>query len=152
MSRTPSRPIVLLAEDSEDDAFFFRWSLQKAGLDCELIHVWNGEEAVRALARWREAPSGERPGPDLVFLDLKMPTLTGFEVLEWIRQHPFNPPLDVAVLSGSEHSSDIERAKALGASAYFTKPISAEHLRARFEAWQKSANAKKPADCSTTGS
>lgn len=152
MSSASSRPIILLAEDSEDDAFFFRWTLQKAGLDCELIHVWNGEEAVRALARWREAgANGRRSGPDLIFLDLKMPTLTGFEVLEWIRQHPFDLPLDVSVLSGSEHSSDVERAKSLGASAYYTKPISAEHLRARFEAWQKSTGAT-PAARSTAHS
>lgn len=68
-----------------------------------------------------------------------MPTLTGFEVLAWIRDHPFVPPLDVAVLSGSDHANDVERATALGASNYYVKPLSPEQLRSRFQAWQPSA-------------
>lgn len=138
MPREPKRPIVLLAEDSEDDAFFFRWTLQKAGLQCELVHAADGAAALRVLESCAAA-NGQRNDrcPDLVFLDLKMPALTGFELLEWIRAHPFDPPLDVAILSGSEHASDVERATALGASAYFVKPILADHLRARFAAWQQ---------------
>jgi two-component system response regulator len=135
MTAESKGPIVLLAEDSEDDAFFFRWTLKKAGLKCELVHAPDGLHAVRILEKCI-GPDGKRlpHSPDLVFLDLKMPALTGFEVLEWLRSHPFVPALDVSVLSGSEHASDIERAKSLGASAYFVKPISAENLRGRFEA------------------
>lgn len=151
MSVDPKGPVVLLAEDSEDDAFFFRWTLKKAGLKCDLIHAADGHQAVRFLESC-VTPEGRRSPncPDLVFLDLKMPALTGFEVLEWIRAHPFDPPLDVAVLSGSEHASDVERAKSLGASAYFVKPISAENLRARFEAWTTHlGGALKPAATET---
>lgn len=135
------RPIVLLAEDSEDDAFFFRWTLKKCGLDCDLVHAADGAEAIRILDT-AAGPDGRRGKgcPDLVFLDLKMPTLTGFEVLAWIRDHPFNPPLDVAVLSGSEHASDVQRAKDLGASAYYVKPLTPEQLRARFAAWQEQSS------------
>lgn len=132
------RPIVLLAEDSEDDAFFFRWTLKKCGLDCDLVHAADGAEAIRILET-AAGPDGRhgKNCPDLVFLDLKMPTLTGFEVLAWIRDHPFNPPLDVAVLSGSEHATDVQRAKDLGASAYFVKPLTGDQLRTRFAAWQE---------------
>lgn len=138
MSSALKHPILLLAEDSEDDAFFFRWTLQKAGLKCDLVHAADGEEALRILQGCATA-DGRRAVhcPDLVFLDLKMPARSGFEVLEWIQAHPFDPPLDVAVLSGSEHASDVARATALGASAYHVKPISAEHLRARFSAWER---------------
>lgn len=138
MSSALVRPVVLLAEDSEDDAFFFRWSLQKAGLKCHLVHATDGAKAMQMLKGCVDASGRRTPEcPDLVFLDLKMPAMTGFEVLEWIRAHPFDPPLDVAVLSGSEHASDVARATALGASAYYVKPISADHLRARFAAWQE---------------
>jgi CheY-like chemotaxis protein len=145
MSAESTRPIVLLAEDSEDDAFFFRWSLKKTGLHCHLVHASDGLQAVRILEGCA-TPHGRRTPqcPDLVFLDLKMPALTGFEVLEWIRAHPFDPPLDVAVLSGSEHATDVARAKALGASAYYVKPISAENLRARFAAWKPDGVPAKP--------
>jgi CheY-like chemotaxis protein len=145
MTSSASRPVVLLAEDSEDDAFFFRWTLQKSGLACDLIHATDGIEAVRVLEQSADAQGRRTPRcPDLVFLDLKMPGQTGFEVLEWIRQHPFQPPLDVAVLSGSEHTIDIERAKSLGASGYYVKPIAAAHLMARFKQWQERQAASPP--------
>jgi CheY-like chemotaxis protein len=123
----------LLVEDSDDDAFFFRWTLEKCGFNCEVEHVADGAAAVDKLEK---AGRGEARLPDLTFLDLKIPTFSGFEVLAWIRDHHFEPPLDVAVLSGSEHATDIQRAHALGASAYYVKPLSVEQLRVRFNNWQ----------------
>jgi DNA-binding response OmpR family regulator len=133
MSTHFSRPYVLLVEDSEDDAFFFRWTLDKCGFDCEVVHVMNGADAIQHLDAALNAPDGRRP--DLVFLDLKIPSYNGFDVLTWIRDRHFDPPLDVAVLSGSEHAIDIQRAHALGASAYYVKPLSIEQLRGRINAW-----------------
>jgi CheY-like chemotaxis protein len=133
MSSTPSRPFVLLVEDSEDDAFFFRWTLDKCGFDCEIVHAADGAAAIEQL----ESAIGGRHArlPDLIFLDLKIPNFSGFEVLAWIRDRNFDPPLDVAVLSGSEHVGDVQRAHSLGAAAYYVKPLSVEQLRGRFEAW-----------------
>lgn len=138
MSSPSPRPRVLLAEDSDDDAFFFRWALQKNDIACDLERVFDGLEAIDYLKKCVDA-AGRRTAlcPDLVFLDLKMPACNGFEVLEWIRANPFDPPLDVAVLSGSEHAVDFERATRLGASAYYVKPMSAAHLKARFKAWEQ---------------
>ena len=42
MSSARRQPVILLAEDSEDDAFFFRWTLQKAGLKCQVVHATDG--------------------------------------------------------------------------------------------------------------
>jgi CheY-like chemotaxis protein len=133
MSSNLSRPFILLVEDSEDDAFFFRWTLDKCGFACDVVHAIDGAAAVHHL---EGVLDGTAPHPDFIFLDLKIPTFTGFEILAWIRDRPFNPPLDVAVLSGSEHASDIQRAHALGASAYYVKPLSVEQLRARFQNWR----------------
>src|SRR5690349_12849731 len=127
MSSQSPRPLVLLVEDSEDDAFFFRWTLEKCGFPCDVIHAVDGAAAMEHLAAGRPDRGGR--APDLVFLDLKIPTFTGFEVLTWIREQQFNPPVDVAVLSGSEHASDIQRAHLLGASGYYVKPLSIEQLR-----------------------
>ncbi len=154
MPHSSKRPIVLLAEDSEDDAFFFRWTLEKCGLDCELVRASDGAEAVAVLKGSRDGATVLDPvRPDLVFLDLKMPAMTGFEVLQWIRDNPFTPPLDVAVLSGSEHANDVARAKALGATGYYVKPLSVQHLRARFDAWRdKHDPTATAAGASTSGS
>lgn len=133
MSRTPSCPLVLLVEDSEDDAFFFRWTLEKCGFPCDVVHAVDGAAAIRHL---EAVQAGRMAHPDLVFLDLKIPSFTGFEVLAWIRDRHFDRPLDVAVLSGSEHATDIQRAHALGATGYYVKPISVEQLRGRFDDWR----------------
>jgi CheY-like chemotaxis protein len=132
MSSNLSRPLVLLVEDSEDDAFFFRWTLDKCGFDCDVVHAADGAAAIHHL---ESVLSGRLQRPDLIFLDLKIPSFTGFEVLGWIRDRHFDPPLDVAVLSGSEHASDIQRAHALGATGYYVKPLSVEQLRTRFLGW-----------------
>jgi len=128
-----SCPRVLLVEDSEDDAFFFRWTLEKCGLPCDVVHVGDGVAAIQHL---EAVLAGRAPHPDLVFLDLKIPSFTGFEVLAWIRERLFDPALDVAVLSGSEHASDIQRAHALGATGYYVKPLSVEQLRTRINEWR----------------
>src|SRR5688572_128932 len=143
MSSNLSRPLVLLVEDSEDDAFFFRWTLEKCGISCEVVHAIDGVGAIQHL---EGVLAGTIPQPDLIFLDLKIPSFTGFEVLAWIREQQFDPPLDVAVLSGSEHATDIQRAHALGASGYYVKPISVEQLRGRFDDWRTKREAQLRGD------
>ena len=120
-------PTVLLVEDSEDDAFFFRRTFLKSGATCSLRHVTNGVEAVEFL---RESAAADHPVlPQVMFLDLKMPVLNGFEVLDWMRQQKFHTPIQVIILSGSEQEEDKERAMELGASDYLVKPVKVADLR-----------------------
>jgi CheY-like chemotaxis protein len=119
---------ILLVEDSDDDLFFFKRALKQTGAIAHLVHQSDGRAAIAYLER---VLGGDEPTPDLMFLDLKMPALTGFEVLEWIGQQNLLPRLPVAVLSGSEQPGDVERALALGATAYFVKPILVQQLRTR---------------------
>lgn len=129
MTSDPKRPVILLAEDSDDDVYFFRWVARKVAQDFDIVCVPDGKEAVRVLAAGIDA-SGHRTSqcPDIFFLDLKMPMYSGFEVLQWMQSHPVTPPIPVAILSGSDHAADIDRAVHLGASAFFTKPISAPKM------------------------
>jgi CheY-like chemotaxis protein len=121
-----SQRVVFLADDSEDDAFFFERALRKADVGCSLRHAINGKAAVEML----ETAAG-RPGSvsSLMFLDLKMPVMSGFEVLEWLKKTGFMPSPHVIVLSGSDDQHDRARALSLGAADYLVKPISAEILR-----------------------
>jgi len=120
MNDQARRPTILLIEDSDDDAFFFRWTLEKSGFHCDFERVANGPNAIEYLDRARQ--SGRIP--DAVFLDLKMPGMSGFEVLEWARSEKFDPPLNILVLSGSDQDADVRQARALGVEHYLVKPIS----------------------------
>lgn len=135
MTRTHSGPFVLLVDDSDDDAYFFSRALKSSGFAGEWRHLADGAAAVAFFARLEADPAV--PRPDLVFLDLKMPQLSGFEVLSWIRDHPFVPPLDIAVLSGSEDAADVTRATALGATGYYVKPILVQQLKTRLATWEE---------------
>jgi len=119
---------ILLVEDSEDDAFFFSRTLKIAGVPAKTVHIADGGGAIAHMHR---VLKGETPSPDIVFLDLKLPTRTGFEILEWLRAHVPCPPFNVFVLSGSEQEGDIARALVLGASGYCVKPIQVDALKAR---------------------
>ena len=117
MSPSITQPKILLVEDSEDDVFFFQRSLKKTGIPCDCVHVWNGGAATSYLKENQDLPH-------LVFLDLKIPVLTGFEVLKWIQAQPFKDRLDVIVLSGSDDPRDISSAREFGVNDYLVKPVS----------------------------
>jgi CheY-like chemotaxis protein len=118
-------PIVLLVEDSEDDAYFFRRAFEKSGANCLLCHVTNGAEAIGFLEHART--SEPQNLPFVIFLDLKMPIVNGFEFLEWMKT--FSSSIQVIVLSGSDYPEDKDRAERLGAIDYLVKPVRAESLR-----------------------
>jgi len=120
------KPMILLAEDSDDDVFFFRRTLEKSGVECGVHRVTNGAEAVEFLRE--TSSSNSQPLPQTIFLDLKMPVLDGFEVLQWMRTQTFPSQIQVIVLSGSDHPDDKERALHLGAADYLVKPVKAADL------------------------
>jgi CheY-like chemotaxis protein len=134
-----TNPVVLLAEDSEDDAFLFQHTFSKSNVSCGLHCVTNGAEAVEFLKN--AAKDSSHSSGVILFLDLKMPVLNGFEVLEWIGTQAFNFPLQVIVLSGSEHEMDKTRAAQLGAGEYIVKPIRPAHLQHILEPICSSAGA-----------
>jgi len=129
------RATVLLAEDSDDDAFFFQRAFSRASLSCELLRVANGKIAVELLGNRQLAGDA----PFLIFLDLKMPVMSGFEVLQWLKNSGLKPLPKVIVLSGSNDQADRSRAFSLGATDYLVKPISSEILRQRVTSALKQA-------------
>lgn len=124
-----SRPHLLLVEDDEDDVFIFRRAFCRAGLN-DVVHVLrDGEEAVTYLAgEGGYADRSRFPLPYLVFLDLKLPRLSGLEVLHWIRDQPTLVTLPVVVLTSSAETRDIERMRVAGAQHYLVKPPSGQAL------------------------
>jgi CheY-like chemotaxis protein len=83
----PEHAVILLAEDREDDIKIVRRPSQQAHLVNPLQVVRHGEEAIDYLSgNGKYANRCEYPLPDLFLLDLKMPKIDGFQVLEWIRK------------------------------------------------------------------
>ena len=121
---------VLYVEDNEQDFALLKLVSQKCGTPFSLRHAADGEQAI-AYLNGTEAYGDreEYPFPDLVLLDLRMPRLDGFEVLQWIRDNPATRTLPVVVLAGSSFRADIRRALELGANSYAAKPGRFEELQ-----------------------
>lgn len=121
---------VLLVEDSPDDVFLFQRILRRTEVKTQLSIVQNGSAAVEFLKAVLESREAERfPRPDVVFLDLKLPLLSGFEVLRWVREQTFSPPLLIIVLTGSDEDRDKRLVAELGVQEFVTKPIRADFLK-----------------------
>lgn len=121
--------VILLAEDEEDYILLIRDAFRRAGIRNPLHVVWNGEEMIHYLkGQGKYANRGEYPLPDLLLLDLKMPRMNGFEVLEWVRNQPGLAHLRILVLTSSDEIRDKNKAYQLGANSFMVKPIEFEDL------------------------
>ena len=122
-------PYLLLVEDNPDDAFIMRRIMRKTGLDLPMHVATDGKEALDFFREIAVANNPEqKPLPLLVFLDLKLPYLNGFEVLALVRKDPVLRDLNVAILTSSAEERDAKRADDLGVTAYLVKPPKPEDL------------------------
>jgi CheY-like chemotaxis protein len=136
--------IVLTVDDSSDDTLLLQRACSRAGVKFILQTVDDGTKAIAYLSGSENFSDRERhPIPDLILLDLKMPVKTGFEVLEWLRNHPEFKSLPVAVLTASQHDGDVREAYRKGANCFLTKPIEYEDLVKLAEALDKDLAAEK---------
>jgi CheY-like chemotaxis protein len=123
MTETPQPAPILVAEDEETDVMLLRWAFEKAGVPHSLILARDGQEAVDYFAGEGDyADRVRHPLPCLLLLDLKMPRMSGFDVLAWLGERPQFDDVPRIVLSSSTYESDIRRARQLGASDFRTKP------------------------------
>jgi CheY-like chemotaxis protein len=114
---------ILLAEDNPDDVFLLQEAFRKAGVTHRLQVVSDGVEAVSYLkGEPTYADRSRSPFPDILLLDLNMPRMNGFEVLEWLRQDAQCARLVVHVLTASAREADVVRAYDLRANSYLVKP------------------------------
>lgn len=124
-----SFPVILVAEDNEDDYLLLQRAIRNAMFKSPIHHVDDGEKAILYLSG--EPPYCDRsqyPVPMLVLLDLKLPRKSGFEVMEWVRSQQGLRRLPIVILTSSDQDKDIRRAYDLGANSYLVKPGSFEQL------------------------
>ncbi len=117
MPTSSALPPILVADDEAADVYLLRRSLVSAGVTNPIIGVADGEELLEFL---NGATFGGQV-PCVLFLDIRMPRMGGFEALAEIKRHPSLAKLKVVMLTGSDIPADIDRAKSLGADAYLMK-------------------------------
>ena len=121
---------ILLVEDSDDDVFIFNRILNKARITNPVQVAADGQEAMDYLSgSGKFADRNRFPMPVLIFLDLKIPFVSGLEILEWMRGTAHLASIFVIVLTSSSEERDIVRSYQLGARSYLVKPPSVEALQ-----------------------
>jgi DNA-binding response OmpR family regulator len=108
--KKPTGKRILLVEDDDALANVYLIRLQAEGFDVR--RVANGEDALATALKYH---------PDLVLLDVMMPRVSGFDVLDILRNTPETSNVKVTMLTALGQESDMERAKALGVNEYLVK-------------------------------
>ena len=108
---------IVVVEDNDDDSYLLTRQLVRAQIDDQVTVFGNGEEAHDHLLQASHPPL-------VVFLDLRLPGLSGIEILERLRLVPRLKTLPVIVMTGSLDPEDVKECGRLGVTAYLPKPIS----------------------------
>lgn len=120
---------ILFAEDSMDDAILTTRALTKSGFTNKLHHVKDGAEALDFIyCKGIYASRNIKEKPKLILLDLKMPKVSGMQVLEKVKSDPTLKSIPVVILTSSKEDPDIEQCYALGANSYIVKPVDSDNF------------------------
>ena len=115
---------ILLVEDTPQDAELTTRALKKNNLANRLITVEDGAEALDFIfCRGKYATRNNAHSPKVVLLDLKLPKVSGLEVLRALKQDERTRSIPVVVVTSSREDPDIKTAYALGANSYVVKPV-----------------------------
>ena len=135
MPEMPKPNLILLVEDSDDDAFFFDRAVARVGLEILTRRASNGQEAIDYLSGHGRFADRERfPMPNIIMVDLKMPVCDGFDFLTWKQAQPALTCIPAVVMTSSTLDRDIRRSYELGAHSFTTKLACTDLLVERISA------------------
>ena len=138
-------PKTLVAEDDPNDALLLHWAFKRASIDTTIHFVSDGVEAIdylRGKQLFEKVASSTLPG--MFLLDLEMPRLSGFGVLEWLRRHPHLRPYRVVVFSSTGNAEDMARATDMGADLCLAKTCDPVELSSVIKVLQERFNQPAP--------
>lgn len=111
---------IILADDDFDDAEFFESVLADVAPQIKFVHVEDGRDLLRLT---------QTLAPDVVFLDINMPRVDGWQCLKQLRESEAGERLPIFMYSTSSHARDQQLSADLGASGFITKPSEIKVLR-----------------------
>jgi len=123
----PLQVEILLVEDSPTDAELTIRALKKSNLANHLVHVTDGQAALDFL--FATGPYSDRTNdaqPKVIMLDLKLPKVSGIEVLRQLRANERTKLLPVVIMTSSREDRDVIESYQLGANSYVVKPVEFE--------------------------
>lgn len=109
---------ILLIEDNSDDCDFILRICRKNNLIEKIKIVTDGEQAIDFLKQ------GKEKNIKLILLDIKLPKISGLEILRFIKEKENTKRIPVVILTSSEEYEDIKKSYELGANSFITKPVS----------------------------
>ncbi|MDB6111078.1 MAG: CheY-like response regulator receiver domain protein [Pedosphaera sp.] len=152
MPRALSSEPILIVEDNDNDALLLKKALQRNQVTNPIHIAPDGVEALKYLCG--EPPYEDRqayPFPSVIYSDLKMPRMDGFEVLNYLKSHPDCAIIPVIVMTASDQDQDIKKAYELGANSYIVKPDTLDELTEIvglcIDYWKVCSKPQVPAKC-----
>jgi CheY-like chemotaxis protein len=130
----PSRPAMLLIDDSDEDYESVIWALRRVAFDDRIVRCASGDEALELLYhRGRYADTAAGWLPSLIVLDLNLPGTDGRELLQQLKRDETLRSIPIVVYTTSSDPRDIEYCYQIGANSYQVKPVDFEKFCA---SWQ----------------
>jgi CheY-like chemotaxis protein len=119
---------ILIADDESEDRFFLQKALRRAGVKNPILEFRDGADLLEFFEGKIIARKPLAEIADLLFLDIKMPLVDGFDAMRWIREKPTLKPLRIVIVSSSSLAKDQTEANELGAIGYLEKYPTPEAL------------------------
>jgi two-component system response regulator len=120
---------IIIADDDKDDQYIIQQALKETKLSHDLVFMSNGLELIDYLFGKGATKKQENTRPDLILMDLNMPLLDGYGVLEQVKSHTDFKDIPVYILSTSRFDYDKQKSLQLGAADFFSKPYQFEDLK-----------------------
>lgn len=125
----PGLKTVLMADDDPEDREIFGQAAMESGVHFDLRFVTDGGDLIDYLhRRGAYAANDASPRPNMIFLDLNMPRVDGFDALKMIKDRDETADIPVIVFTTSSAERDVEKAYRLGAQSYVQKPFTFDDL------------------------
>lgn len=120
---------ILLVEDNDDDAELALMAFKKHNFANTIVRMRDGAEAIDYLFCRGEFKTRDiKEVPKIILLDLKLPKVSGFEVLKAVKNDEFLKSIPVIIMTSSQEEKDIVKSYELGVNSFITKPVLMEEF------------------------